>query len=445
MSEPLDTGYVTYTIYVLLGAGLLFPWNAFITAADYFEQEFPGHHTDRLITVCYLPVTLVMMLVMIHYNHRTNIALRIVGGMAGFCISMIAVPVVDAVAEHRSHLSVILLFVVFVGFCDGIAQGAVFGDVALLPPKYTQAVVSGTALSGVAVSLLRVVTKASLPNTVEGLRSSAGVYFATSAFVCAICFLLYACILPRLAFVQFHRKKSKASVQSYIMQPPAHRRAPQLQGNTTDSDKDDADKDGALTEQEEGTAHLIDGRPSSDTELSFSSALPQDLRSDQQPFSYLYTAKAIWQPAASVLSLYTITLAIFPGFLAEDVSSQHLGSWFPILLITAFNIADAAGKILPVKAEFAMQDRTWILNLSLVRLLIVPAFYVAASQGYGPTVLSSLTIVLGLSNGYLSAVAMMVAPQGLLGQQAHMAGNIMAFFLVFGCSLGAAAGFLWLL
>ena len=33
----------------------------------------------------------------------------------------------------------------------------------------------------------------------------------------------------------------------------------------------------------------------------------------------------------------------------------------------------------------------------------------------------------------------------LQGQQAHMAGNIMAFFLVSGCSLGAAAGFLWLL
>ena len=44
----------------------------------------------------------------------------------------------DAVAEHTSHLSVILLFVVFVGLCDGIAQGAVFGDVAQLPPKYTQ-------------------------------------------------------------------------------------------------------------------------------------------------------------------------------------------------------------------------------------------------------------------------------------------------------------------
>ena len=145
-------GFVTYAIYVTLGAGLLFPWNAFITAADYFELEFPvsrigvieflvciaqllivadhyiashyfnkrfhrfraalfkrfettsisclphlqGQHTDRLITVCYLPVTLAMLLLMIHYNDRTNIALRIVGGMAGFCISMIAVPVVSS-------------------------------------------------------------------------------------------------------------------------------------------------------------------------------------------------------------------------------------------------------------------------------------------------------------------------------------------------------------
>lgn len=31
----------TYLIYLLLGTAVLFPWNAFITAADYFEFEFP--------------------------------------------------------------------------------------------------------------------------------------------------------------------------------------------------------------------------------------------------------------------------------------------------------------------------------------------------------------------------------------------------------------------
>lgn len=39
-----------------------------------------------------------------------------------------------------------------------------------------QAVVTGTAVSGVAVSLLRVITKAALPDTAEGLRKSAGTY-----------------------------------------------------------------------------------------------------------------------------------------------------------------------------------------------------------------------------------------------------------------------------
>ena len=92
---------------------------------------------------------------------------------------------------------------------------------------------------------------------------------------------------------------------------------------------------------QEGTAYLIADRLSSDTELPSTAPSASNL-GDQahQSFSYLYTAKAIWQPAASVCSVYTITLAIFPGFLAEDISSQQLGSWYPVLLITAFNIAD---------------------------------------------------------------------------------------------------------
>ena len=46
----------------------------------------------------------------------------------------------DAVTARQAPLEVILLFVVFVGLCDGVAQGAIFGDVALLPPKYTQVI-----------------------------------------------------------------------------------------------------------------------------------------------------------------------------------------------------------------------------------------------------------------------------------------------------------------
>lgn len=139
------------------------------------------------------------------------------------------------------------------GACDGFAQGALFGEAALLPPQYTQALVSGTAasgqcvmllesvcvwlamlnrwvscsqphcsgrwspcagensaslcaqcsppplLAGVAVSLLRVLTKATLADTEAGLRHSANVYFILTALVCASCTAVYSFVLPRLS------------------------------------------------------------------------------------------------------------------------------------------------------------------------------------------------------------------------------------------------------
>ena len=39
-----------------------------------------------------------------------------------------------------------------------------------------------------------------------------------------------------------------------------------------------------------------------------------------------------------------VTLSIFPGVLAEDLHSTQLGSWYPIVLLAAYNCADAAGK-----------------------------------------------------------------------------------------------------
>ncbi len=55
VQEEVDRFCLAYLIYVLLGAGTLYPWNAFISAADYFEVIYPGRHSDRLFTVAYLP------------------------------------------------------------------------------------------------------------------------------------------------------------------------------------------------------------------------------------------------------------------------------------------------------------------------------------------------------------------------------------------------------
>lgn len=70
-----------------------------------------------------------------------------------------------------------------------------------------QAVVMGAAASGVIVSIIRVVTKGSLPQTPEGLRISTQIYFAISSLITAVCLALYELVMPRLDVTQFYRGK----------------------------------------------------------------------------------------------------------------------------------------------------------------------------------------------------------------------------------------------
>lgn len=172
-----------------------------------------GKHTDRLMTISYLPVNLVVIAALVRWHAHVHTRLRILSGLAGFTLAVSAVPLVrrfgaagngwmcvggqatccraslgpsrggppppflvapqqtlawqpaPCLAHPLTHLctllvqlglapastgnlAAVLLLVAACGACDGIAQGALFGEAALLPPKYTQALVSGTAVSG---------------------------------------------------------------------------------------------------------------------------------------------------------------------------------------------------------------------------------------------------------------------------------------------------------
>ncbi|KAG6429588.1 hypothetical protein SASPL_107640 [Salvia splendens] len=51
---PRDTFHLAYIIYFTLGAGYLLPWNAFITAVDYFSFLYPDASVDRVFAVVYV-------------------------------------------------------------------------------------------------------------------------------------------------------------------------------------------------------------------------------------------------------------------------------------------------------------------------------------------------------------------------------------------------------
>lgn len=153
---PKDSYHFAYIIYFTLGAGFLLPWNAFITAVDYFSYLYPDVSVDRIFAVVYMVVALFCLLLIIAYTHKSDAFVRINIGMAIFIVGLLVVPIMDVVyikgqTGLYSGFYVIVAAVGLSGLGDALVQGGVIGSAGEMPERYMQAVVAGTAASGMQI------------------------------------------------------------------------------------------------------------------------------------------------------------------------------------------------------------------------------------------------------------------------------------------------------
>ncbi|KAL3633495.1 hypothetical protein CASFOL_022257 [Castilleja foliolosa] len=145
--------------------------------------------------------------------------------------------------------------------------------------------------------------------------------------------------------------------------------------------------------------------------------------------------------ALAVFLTYALTLSIFPGFLYENTGRRHdMGSWYAIVLIAVFNVCDLVARYIP----FRVESKRGLVVGSVLRLLLVPCFYVTSKYG-GEGWMVMLVSVLGLTNGYLTVCIFTVAPTGYNAPEQNALGNILVFFLLFGLFSGACLDLLWTL
>ncbi|VAI50481.1 unnamed protein product [Triticum turgidum subsp. durum] len=333
---------------------------------------------------CLLPLLLIVLVF-----PKSSAPARINTGLTLFTLALLVVPVMDAVYVKGTPrlygaFDVTVAATVMCGVADALVQGGVIGFAGELPERYMQAVVAGTAASGVLVSALRVITKASFPQDPNGLRQSAILYFMVSMVVMIICIVCYN-VARRLPVVVYY-KNIKQRAQK-------------------------AEVGGGMT----GPA--------------WRSTL----------WSIVGTVK--WYGIGVVL-IYAVTLSIFPGFITEDVHSDALKDWYPIMLISAYNVFDLIGKCLP--AIYLLQNSNVAVAGSFTRLLFYPLFYGCL---HGPSYFRTeipvtvLTCLLGLTNGYLTSVLMILAPKAVPIHHSETAGIVIVLFLVVGLVLAYA--FCW--
>mmetsp|Transcript_34143 Transcript_34143/g.87301 ORF Transcript_34143/g.87301 Transcript_34143/m.87301 type:complete len:444 (-) Transcript_34143:110-1441(-) len=438
---PKDKYHAAYWCYLIMGMGLLLPWNAFITAVDYFTALYPGKHVDRVIPVAYNVPNLLAMCATLPFSQTFGARLRIIVGFSGFLFCTVAIPVIDTLMLGGSGTGTAATYALTIslaallGASDGVAQGSLFGAAGCLPARYTQAVCAGTSYSGLVVSLLRIATKAALPMTAPGLRSSAFLYFGIASATVALCIAIDGAVIPRLPVVKHFKGGGSALAAN-----PARE-----SGKKGDKPKPDLTADSGSTlplgdaEIEMTVLENVEAADMDGDVLLLNPSRSTKPRLNVK--DYLDVVRHMKYEAISLVVVYWVTLSIFPGFLAEDVHSESMGDWYPILLITAYNVGDAVGKggplVLPSVAPRA------VLLLSLLRFLFIPAFILSAAYAAPAWVIGLLTLLLGATNGHLTACAMMSAPRNLDRVKAELSGILSALFLVLGITIGAFSGYAW--
>ncbi|KAD6794545.1 hypothetical protein E3N88_05441 [Mikania micrantha] len=158
--EPKDPYHLAYMIHFFLGAGYLIPWNAFITAVDYFQYLYPNKHINKVFSVGYMSAAVTVLLTLMCWTRSNRIKLpsvrtRMNIGQGLFISALMVAPVTDWIVNGNqttmiSNISFVVLvsMVMISGLADGLVGGSLVGATGELPGRYMQAVFAGNATAG---------------------------------------------------------------------------------------------------------------------------------------------------------------------------------------------------------------------------------------------------------------------------------------------------------
>lgn len=436
--KPRDEHRLAYVVMVLLGAGLLLPYNTLIVAVDFLDNTYPGANLEFYIPIAMNGLSPVLQLLMVRYGHRMSFTRRVVFWFTFESALIVAFPLFQGHLAHDTGLGLTVLCVVLLGIGTAILQSTVFGFAAFLPAEYTQAVMSGNGVAGLGVSLLRIVTKASFPSSHQGVRRSSLIFFAISAFTTFLCAVGYV-YLVRLPFTRYYMERSG---NPYLT--PKRAVSSESSGSVsaagTNGTPGGVPSGGAL--ERSATFHqFVGARVGGEAEALLATAMVDD--DERAPVVYATLVPKIRTMAGVVFAVFFCTFLIFPGLISKLPSSYGLrDGWLAIILITEFNLFDLIGRSLPgwgvqLPARLAVPP-------TAARFILFPLFVLCAH----PRVFASdvwayaFMAVLALSNGHLASVAMMTAPSLVSDDEREAAGYIMSFFLNLGIVAGSAAGLL---
>ena len=114
LTVPKDRFFLAYIAMFLVGMGVLFPWNSFVSALDYFMFLYRPYRPEVDIPITYLVVTLVSMGFTTTAVNVVPLHGRIGFGYVIFTIVLVFLPLFDLVM-HNCLVSMLTGFLLTLG------------------------------------------------------------------------------------------------------------------------------------------------------------------------------------------------------------------------------------------------------------------------------------------------------------------------------------------
>ncbi|XP_048633123.1 equilibrative nucleotide transporter 7-like, partial [Brassica napus] len=347
-----------------------------------------NYHPARILALVYQPFVMGTIFTLVSRGQKSKNQGRVLAGYCLFVTGNIFLITVDLVSEAKGGLFPFLLLCFIAasfGVANALVEGAMMGDLSCISHDLIQPFAAGLGIAGAITSGLSLFTKAVFQNFRDGLRKGALLFLGISSVIEILCVVIYALLFPKLSIVQNYQ------------------------------------------------AHSISNQMET-TEVS--RVLPID---------NLQLARENIYKLISLFLTYAMTLSIFPGFLFENTGKHELNSWYPLVLITCFNVCDALSRYTTMIKRLKMESGKWIIACSLARVLIMPAFYFMAKyadQGW----MMFLTSFLGITNGYLTVCTLTGASKKIYNlSEANSLGNMLVASMLCGIFAGACLSWLWLI
>lgn len=419
-----------YWSFALLGAANLVPWMAFLALSDYFHQFYNSNAMEFYFPAISTFALVATSALLLAFGSQLSFNARIATPTLVMTISLLAVPTLDALVAFalisRDLAFCLTLFSVLLNATFSAAtQNSLYALGSLISDTATQAVQAGSGAIGVASVALRIATKLGLPPA-----PAMWLFCLLGSATLLASLLAYSTLVsePEVwAKLESHeqRRAMRHTAAKGANDPRLQPMLAAENGSLQRSSGASGSSNGLVSANGGGGGHGS----------AYVAAAP----------SVLSVFRLVYVEATCVFSVFTVCLATFPGLTTSLESTAGLGTWYPILLVLAYNSGDLLGKTLP--SRLRCLTSAGLPYCTALHMTFLPAFLALAHPEVLPPMLRSdggalcLTLALGVSTGYIGCMALMLgAERAVTPDEKEVAGMVTSFSLMMGLASGSAAG-----